>query len=368
MPLTGQQIGMLRDAILDAFDVTSFDEMLLVELDKRREVISNRGDLRADVVRVIQVANMRGWVLKLIRAARITNPDNEKLYRTAEALAVTSTRDVSLDSINFEKIVRRGVPFLNPAQFRRHLGRLELQVCAIELDGLGYGSGVLVGPQHVLTNQHVIASANPTTQIECRFDFAASDDGAIISDGTTIRVESPPIDESPPSKDDPNLMAGDPTDDECDYALLKLAVDIGNVPAGSGNNTTAQPRGWVPLSTANVDPGDQIFVLQHPQDRNTLKLQPLRLTIGRVLELAGGGRRLRHDANTLPGSSGSPCFSASLSLVGLHHAGGDDRYAHAEFNQAIPLNKIMARLAQRLQGPEQRFWEGDPPALKPILE
>jgi hypothetical protein len=360
MALNGPQIGMLRDALLDAFDVNSFDEMLLVELSKSRQVISHQGNLRADVVRVIRVAGMEGWVPKLIQAARTANPGNERLYSAAEALSVSSTRTLPVASLNLEKIVRKGVPFLDPAQFRRRLGRLEFQVCSVELDDLGYGSGVLVGPDFVLTNQHVVSSATLETKIKCRFDFAASDDGTVINPGQVFPAESVFVDESPPSRYDPNLVDGDPTDNECDYALLKLTTDIGNLPAGSRENITADLRGWVALAGGQIDSGDPIFVLQHPQDQNTWKLQPLKLTMGKVLEFAGGGRRLRHDANTLPGSSGSPCFSASLSLVGLHHAGGDSRYTHSNFNQAIPIEKIIAKLSERLSGPEKRFWEVAP--------
>ena len=130
------------------------------------------------------------------------------------------------------------------------------------------------------------------------------------------------VDSSPPSPNDPNLTNGDPSDDELDYALLRLVRDIGNEPAGSGNNPDAPVRSWTQLAANSLNINDPILVLQHPQNPVSWKLEPLKLTMGRALDLVGGGRRLRHDANTLPGSSGSPCFSVTLAFVALHHAGG----------------------------------------------
>jgi hypothetical protein len=99
-------------------------------------------------------------------------------------------------------------------------------------------------------------------------------------------------------------------------------------------------------------------VLQHPQNPVNWKLEPLKLTLGKALDVVGGGRRLRHDANTLPGSSGSPCFSVTLDFVALHHAGGDSRHGRADYNQAIPAAKIVDRLTRQGVTP---FWNEQPP-------
>ncbi|MBB5048047.1 hypothetical protein HNR60_002808 [Rhodopseudomonas rhenobacensis] len=358
--LTGSQFKSLHQALVDAFDRVTLAMMLKFELDKQLSRIAGPDDIDAVVFKLIEKSEMQGWTLDLVRAARTTNPGNPKLFEVAQSLSVTSARDlpVAVAAMELEKIVRPGVPFQDPAALRSRLGRIELQVCSIEIDGIGFGSGVLVGPDYILTNQHVIANASATSTLACRFDFAASADGKVISQGVAVPARLEPVDSSPPSPNDPNLAIGDPTDDECDYALLKLGADIGNAPAGSGANPSAEPRGWVKLAAGLIEPGDPMFVLQHPQSPLDWKLQPLKLTMGAMLELVGGGRRLRHSANTLPGSSGSPCFSAAMSLVALHHAGGDDRYVRADFNQAIPIGKIIDRLTRQGVTP---FWEASPP-------
>jgi len=358
MSLTGQQLRALRNALVDAFNPSTFEQMLRFELDKKVEHIAGSGPLNTVAFKVIDVAEMEGWTLDLVRAARLTNPGNANLHQVAESLSLSSTREIPVPGLNFEKVVRNGVPFLDPAAFRSKLGRLELQVCSIELNGKGFGTGVLVGPAYVLTNHHVISKVTADTRIACRFDFAASADGMVISQGSSVDADPTIVDSSPPSPNDPNLTNGDPSDDELDYALLHLTREVGNEPAGSGANPDAPVRSWTQLAADSLNVNDPILVLQHPQNPVSWKLEPLKLTMGRSLDVVAGGRRLRHDANTLPGSSGSPCFSMALGFIALHHAGGDSRYAKADYNQAIPTARIIDRMARQGVTP---FWNDPPP-------
>ena len=222
MALTGQQLRALRNALVDAFNSATFEQMLRFELNKKVENIAGSGPLNSVAFKVIDAAEMEGWTLELVRAARMTNPGNAGLHQIAHMLSLSSTRELQPAALNFEKIVRDGAPFLDPTAFRSKLGRIELQVCAIELNGVGQGSGVLVGPDYVLTNHHVISKATKDTKLACRFDFAASADGKVINQGRTVDVAPGPVDSSPPSPNDPNLTQGDPSDDELDYALLQL--------------------------------------------------------------------------------------------------------------------------------------------------
>jgi hypothetical protein len=75
-----------------------------------------------------------------------------------------------------------------------------------------------------------------------------------------------------------------------------------------------------------------VFLLQHPEG------EPLQLTIGTVTAFNGAATRVRYDANSKDGSSGSPCFDADLRLVALHHA-HDPHYPPA-WNQAVPIGMV----------------------------
>src|SRR5262245_44699670 len=268
MSLKGSQLKDLRNALVNAFNYDTFEQMLRFELDKRLENIAGRGPLNSVAFEVINAAENEGWTLDLIQAARIANPGNADLHRFADMLFLSSIRDVPPTALNFEKVACDGVPFLDPVTFRSKLGRIEPRVCSVELNGVGYGSGVLIGPDYVLTNQHVVSKAIAGTKIkiECRFDFTASLDGTFINPGITVEVIPDIVDWSPPSPNDPNLTKGDPSEDELDYALLRLVRDIGNEPAGSGNNPSAPVRGWTQVFPGSLNIKDPLLVLQHPQN------------------------------------------------------------------------------------------------------
>jgi hypothetical protein len=84
--LTGKQIGELTDALIDAFDQSSFDRMLTIELDKRLDMFSGPDDLQSMIFELIRAAERQGWTEDLIRGARRANPGNEQLKTVATAL------------------------------------------------------------------------------------------------------------------------------------------------------------------------------------------------------------------------------------------------------------------------------------------
>jgi hypothetical protein len=72
---------LLRDALCEAFDQKSFDQMLRLNLNMKREEIVKDNDFKTVTLEVIQVADRQGWVADLVRAARESNPGNPVLQK-----------------------------------------------------------------------------------------------------------------------------------------------------------------------------------------------------------------------------------------------------------------------------------------------
>ena len=240
-------------------------------------------------------------------------------------------------------MIQANAEFIDPAVFYQLLPRLEGQVCWVDIPGHG-GTGFLVGPNLVLTNQHVI---KPVVQgqaswrdVRCRFDDRRPLDGPDLAakKSTVVGLAEPfPVDSRPPSPHDWAPALGDAGPGETDSALIRLADPLGNLPVGGMTaDPQAKPRGWIDATAEppSLAAGNHVFLLQHPKGK------PLQLTIGTVTEFNAAGTRLRYNANSRDGSSGSPCFNADLRLVGLHHA-HDPAYPPA-WNQAIPFGVIQA--------------------------
>jgi hypothetical protein len=101
----------------------------------------------------------------------------------------------------------------------------------------------------------------------------------------------------------------------------------------------------VPAPVPVLAAHDALFIVQHP------KGDPLQLALDTdaVIGMNANSTRVQYGTNTLPGSSGSPCFDRDWNLVALHHSGDPDfDPAHkAEYNEGIPFSAIRALLAQR---------------------
>src|SRR4051812_37712431 len=150
MALSGQQFQELWEALRDAFNVPRLREVVRFGLDKRLDDISVADNLRQIVFDLIQDAEMSGYTMRLLDAARRSQPGNERL------LAFALQFRLSAATPEQERIVRERLKFIQVSRWRARLGEVEVQVCRVET-GTSFGTGFLVGPDLVMTNHHVVA-------------------------------------------------------------------------------------------------------------------------------------------------------------------------------------------------------------------
>jgi hypothetical protein len=357
--LSGPQQAKLIGALKQAFDQETLTTMLL-RLDMDYSEFEAPSGFSGTVLKLVTRANKEGWPLKLLLAARAVNPGNPQLIAFEQQLnrgLVTSSSPGQL-----EKIVNQRKHFDHLDKFLSRLGKLSQFVCLVEVPG-GGGTGVLVGPDLVLTNYHVVeqvvkGGASPS-DCHCRFDFKAASDGTTVAPGVAFAfVDGPRWNVATSSYSQADLVADGASwgKDDLDFALLRLQGSPGTQPVALLSQQN-QRRGWLSLSSATpaLATGDTLYVIQHPRDdkADPPTQLPQQFATGNVLTFMGEGLRVRHDVTTLPGSSGSPCFNDSLQLVALHHAGepGNKFGAFGKYNQAIPLGQVARWLREHeLQG------------------
>jgi len=357
--ITGPLYQQLTAALVHAFPTpNALSLMVRFKFGENLAAFVSLSDpLTVVAFNLIQEMEARGWIGRLVAAARESKPDNPEIFAVAQQLGLAVQMPPA--SPKLEQIVRESNSFLDIVRVRTRLAQIETQVCRVEVSsdrGRSYGTGFLLGPDFVMTNYHVVQPViekqpgATADKVLLRFDYKRSADGEELNPGKVFHLDSDwLVDSSPPSPIDfePEPKSGLPESQHLDYALLRVADAPGNNPVGTRPEPDAKPRGWLTISThAESFPRDSaLFIVQHPAG------EPMQLALDTqaIIKVNGNTTRVQYRTNTLPGSSGSPCFNKDWELVALHHS-GDPQFSslhHAEFNEGIPLAAIAALMTSR---------------------
>ncbi|WP_026736169.1 endonuclease [Fischerella sp. PCC 9605] len=228
----------------------------------------------------------------------------------------------------------------------RSIGRILIRNNSNRL--VGYGTGFMVSPQLLLTNNHVLSDARQASFSLIEFNYQSSVGGQMLQSYTYEL--------------DPATFFV--TDKPLDFSLVAVKdSSSGQPPLGSfGWNRLIEEEGKVIL-------GEYVNIIQHPSG------QPKQLALreNRLVDLFDNF--LHYQTDTAPGSSGSPVFNDQWEVVGLHHSGvprtdeqgnilaidgqvwtpdmGEDRIAW-EANEGIRISRIVKHIKQQNFSSTQR--------------
>jgi uncharacterized protein YfbU (UPF0304 family) len=185
-------------------------------------------------------------------------------------------------------------------------------VCLLEVDGVYYGTGFRVGPDLVLTNEHVLfPNSTKAKRVLAKFGYDVDGND---HDTTVVTLEG-----------DVASIVGDAKDD---WAVVKVAnMD----PAWSQISLVDSPAAQTHA---------RAFILQHPGTRKK-RLGFVRNMITDVTD-----QYVQYMTDTQPGSSGSPVFDEAARLIALHHRGGTPTQytgkAPLTKNQGVRIDRVYA--------------------------
>jgi endonuclease G, mitochondrial len=188
-----------------------------------------------------------------------------------------------------------------PINFLERGQRAARAVCRIvDRNRVALGTGFLVGPGLLLTNNHVLPSVADAEGCVAEFDYEEN------ADEIALPVRRFPIDPATTFISSPR--------DALDFALVGLA------PLGREGTPLAE-RGWLPLDGRRnkIFEGQPIVIVQHPQGR----MKEICLFDSVLTYRDEDGPFLLYSTDTADGTSGSPCFNRFWQVVALHHASVD---------------------------------------------
>jgi endonuclease G len=218
----------------------------------------------------------------------------------------------------------------------RAVGRVQIRDEAGRL--IGYGSGFLVSPRLLLTNNHVLGDATTAASSLVEFDYERDLRGM---DRPTHVFALKPGD----------FFATSPAD-ELDFTLVAVA------PTAEDQALLAD-FGWLPLlaTPQKALRAEYLTIIQHPRgERKQVCLRDNKL-------LRYQDNTLWYATDTEPGSSGSPVFNDSWEVVGLHHTSVPERDADNNVvrwiaNEGIRISRIVEEVKQA---------HADHPLVRPVL-
>lgn len=159
--------------------------------------------------------------------------------------------------------------------------------------GVEKGTGFLISPSLMLTNQHVIRSVADARATVLQMDFQTNARGeSLETHSFSLR---------------PDLFFR--ANAELDYAIVAVAGQ-------SARGRALASYGWLKLlpEPGKAQEGDAINIVQHPRGQ----MKQIVFRGNRLLKLLD--QFLHYEADTDPGSSGSPCFNDLWDVVALHHS------------------------------------------------
>jgi V8-like Glu-specific endopeptidase len=361
MKLTGQERGDLNKLILKYFDYFTLTQFLSETFDRKfLSEVPPAADFDFQVFRLTEKVNDRLWINEFIGAFVKSLPAAEDVTDFAFKCGVivnsyNEKPDQWLPSNGLQNLINSD-PGINPKFFIEGLAKTQRCVCLIEINKNGKlesGTGFLIGEDKILTAYHVVKDlvdeVISSDDITCKFDYVASNDGSYIH-STDVQLEKETvIAYSPYCNFDTNgtdSVEVDWPNDHYDYAVLKLNRKIGTEKIGityAKGGAQDVKRGWIEFPKQFDKPSlkSSVIILQHPNK------MPLQMGIGlsKVIGTDDNYNRVRYDVNTMPGSSGSPCFDEKFNLIALHNMGDPSR--NPKYNQGVITEKILSDLTKK---------------------
>mgnify|MGYP003552509824 FL=1 len=238
---------------------------------------------------------------------------------TPERVALRKAIIDPRDSLAIERIIGREDLF--PISYLEAGLKAAASVCRIEIRDsigrvLGYGTGFLVSPSLLLTNNHVLENYDTAHFSVAQFNYEVDLDlNERLKKSFRLKPERFFI-----------------TDQKLDFPLVAIEEV-------SEDGTKVSDFGFLPLisQTGKVLVGEYVSIIQHPSGEH----KAVAIRENQILDVFDD--YIHYSTDTMPGSSGSPVYNDEWIVIALHHAGVPDPKNQTEFiaNEGIRISAII---------------------------
>jgi V8-like Glu-specific endopeptidase len=199
-------------------------------------------------------------------------------------------------------------------------------VCRLVQDGVPVGTGFLVAPGLILTNNHVIPSRDDAAMFTAEFDYE-------------LDIEDQPRQPIVRFALDPDrAFATSDKDQGLDFTFVAVR------PQSRAGGERVTTFGWLPMDERRdkILEGEPAAIIQHPRGETK------RVALFAAELVDRFDDYIHYTTDTDGGSSGSPVLNRGWLLVGLHHAStftNEERRGHrVVVNEGIRISSIIRAL------------------------
>ena len=282
------------------------------------------------------IERQQAEALKRYKTSTAVRDRNAKDLKSKSLFDVDTPNRVSLrkglidphDGLTMERLI--GTSDLFPISYLEAGLRAAKSVCRIEVRDsigrvLGYGTGFLVSPSLLLTNNHVLEDADAARFSQVQFNYE-TDLNLLPRPVKSFRI-------------DPARFFM--TDKDLDFTLVAVEKT-------SAEGITLSEFGFLPFIPAagKILVGEYVSCIQHPEGA------PKAVVIRENELIALLDNFVHYLTDTLPGASGSPVFSDDWKVVALHHAGVPDEKDPRKFvaNEGVRISSIAKQITELMKG------------------
>ncbi|MEI7857959.1 MAG: DNA/RNA non-specific endonuclease [Methanomicrobiales archaeon] len=272
-----------------------------------------------------------------IRSRNKSELESKTVLEVDAPTRVTARKDLidPRDGLTLERLI--GTSDLFPISYLESGLKAGRSVCRIEVRDsigrvLGYGTGFMVSPSLLLTNNHVLEDEETAHYSLAQFNCE-----------TDLNLLPKPVKSF---LIDPDRLFI--TDRDLDFTLVA-------VEKSSADGIMLSEFGYLPFipTAGKILVGEYVSCIQHPEGA------PKAVAIRENELIALLDHFVHYVTDTKPGSSGSPVFGDDWKVVALHHAGVPDKDDPKKFvaNEGVRISSIARRITEIAKdlGAEERL-------------
>jgi endonuclease G len=249
---------------------------------------------RSDILRVDSVTAARATAeVELKRNKGPSELASEKVKQERKEFLGESLRETRAPE-EIERIYERvlGGNDLMPIAYLERGAIAARAVARIDLGGGAYGTGFLIAPRVLITNNHVIGDKTTAAGATANFQYE-------------VNLKDVPAQEVTVELVPDELFHTSPVE-EFDFTVVAVSPKV-----------PLPQFGFLPLieATGKTSEGEWLTIIQHPSG------QRKQICVRENKFIKRTDNMLWYTTDTEPGSSGSPVFNNDWYVVALHHAG-----------------------------------------------